>query len=318
MTSILTNVGAIAAVEQLRSIGAQRLTTQQQLNTGLRVETAADNNAYWSIATTMRSDNQALAAAGDSLGMGAAAVDVAYNGMTTAIDVVQQIKNKLVNAREAGVSKPKINDEMTELRTELYTIVDGSQFNGVNWLDRRTTADDKDHEVVGSFSRNGDGSVSVKVLKYSMTNALGTNHLIDEAGQGGIITNAAYATAVGASTDWVIINGRDNPTAHTEFKLDDNTTPDQVDEMISVTEGMLMAMTDAAAGLGSLGARIKMQSSFVADLHDTQNRGVGRLVDANLDEAASKIKAVDVQRNLAVLALSIANQTPLNLMPLLQ
>lgn len=313
----MTNGGAISAVDNLRSIGALRTATQQQLSTGLRVETAQDNTAYWSIATTMRSDNKALAAAEDSLGLGAAAVDVAYTGMTNAIDVVQQIKNKLVNAREAGVNKIKINDEMTELRQELYSIVDSSQFNGVNWLDRRSAADDKDHEVVGSFSRDAKGNVSVKLLTYSMTNAIGTNHLIDEDSNGGILTNAAYAAAQGAATDWVMLNGR-NTTAHTEFKLDNNTTSSQVDEMLGVTERMLMAMTDAAAGLGSLGSRIKMQTAFVADLQDTQDRGVGRLVDADLNEAASKMKAVDVQRNLAGRALSIANSTPLNMLPLLQ
>jgi flagellin len=312
----MTNAGAISAVETLRSIGSTRLATQQQLATGLRVDTPQDNTAYWSIATTMRSDNKALSAAEDSLGLGSAAVGVAYNGMTNAIYVVQQIKDKLVDAREAGTDKNKLNGEITELRQELYSIVDASEFNGVNWLDRKTAADDQDHQVVGSFSRDADGNVSVKILTYSMTNALGTNHLIDEDSQGGILTNAAYAAAQGASTDWVIINGR-NSAAHTEFKLDDNTTAGQVDEMIGVTEKMLMAMTDAAAGLGSLDSRIKMQTDFVTDLQDTQDRGIGRLVDANLDEAASKMKAVQVQQNLANTALSVANATPLTLLQLL-
>lgn len=312
----MTNAGAISAVEQLRSIGSRQLASQQQLITGLRVDTARDNTAYWSIATTMRSDNKALSAAEDSLNLGAAAVGIAYTGMTNAIYVTQQIKDKLVNAREAGVNKDKINTEMTELREELYSIVDSSQFNGVNWLDRKSAADDADKEVVGSFSRDAANNVSVKLLKFSMSNALGTNHLIDEDSQGGILTNANYAAAAGAATDWVIINGRNTPL-HTEFKLDSSTTASQVDEMISVTESMLMAMTDAAAGLGSLNSRIKMQTDFVADLQDTQDRGVGRLVDANLNEAASKMRAVDVQRNLANTALSVANATPLNMLRLL-
>ncbi len=317
MTSIMTNGGAISAVETLRSIFSTRLTTQQQLATGLRVGTAEDNTAYWSIATTMKSDNKALSAAEDSLNLGAAAVGIAYTGMTNAIWVTQQIKDKLINAREAGVDKNKINSELTELRDELYSITDAAQFNGVNWLDRTSAADDQDHQVVGSFSRDEAGNVSVKLLTYSMTNAMGTNHLIDEDSQGGILTNAAYAAAEGASTDWVIINGR-NQALHTEFKLDDNTTPGQVDEMIGVTEQMLMAMTDAAAGLGSLNARIKMQTDFVANLQDTQDRGVGRLVDADMNEAASKMKAVEVQQNLANTALSVANATPMNLLQLLQ
>jgi flagellin len=313
----MTNGGAISAVETLRSIFSTRLTTQQQLATGLRVGTAEDNTAYWSIATTMKSDNKALSAAEDSLNLGAAAVGIAYTGMTNAIWVTQQIKDKLINAREAGVDKNKINSELTELRDELYSITDAAQFNGVNWLDRKSAADDQDHQVVGSFSRDEANNVSVKVLTYSMTNAMGTNHLIDEDSQGGILTNAAYAAAEGASTDWVIINGR-NQALHTEFKLDDNTTASQVDEMIGVTEQMLMAMTDAAAGLGSLNSRIKMQTDFVTNLQDTQDRGVGRLVDADMNEATSKMKAVEVQQNLANTALSVANATPMNLLQLLQ
>ena len=315
MTSIMTNGGAISAVETLRSIFSTRLTTQQQLATGLRVGTAEDNTAYWSIATTMKSDNKALSAAEDSLNLGAAAVGIAYTGMTNAIWVTQQIKDKLINAREAGVDKNKINSELTELRDELYSITDAAQFNGVNWLDRTSAADDQDHQVVGSFSRDEAGNVSVKLLTYSMTNAMGTNHLIDEDSQGGILTNAAYAAAEGASTDWVIINGR-NQALHTEFKLDDNTPPGQVDEMIGVTEQMLMAMTDAAAGLGSLNARIKMQTDFVANLQDTQDRGVGRLVDADMNEESTKLKALQTQQQLGIQALSIANSNSENILQL--
>jgi flagellin len=316
VTSILTNAGAAFAVDQLRAIMSVRTDTQQQAATGLRVQTASDNTAYWSIATTMRSDNKALAAAEDSLGLGLAAVGVAYTGMTTAISVVQEIKDKLVTAREAGVSFHKINAEMEELKEELYTIVDGSQFNGENWLLRSSSADDVDREVVGSFARDAANNVSIKTLNYSMTNALGTNHLIDEDSQDGILTNADYATAIGAGTDWVLLNGR-NQSLHTEFHLDSNTTTTDIDEMISVNERMLMAMTDAAAGLGSLMARIEMQENFVVDLQDTQDRGVGRLVDADLNATSARLRAIETQRGLANQALSIANASPLNLMSLL-
>ena len=54
----------------------------------LRVGSAADNAAYWSIATTMRSDNKALGTVKDALGLGAAKADVAYTAMNSAISVV--------------------------------------------------------------------------------------------------------------------------------------------------------------------------------------------------------------------------------------
>jgi flagellin len=316
MTSIVTNAGAITAASKLRRIDQAQSKQMDEMATGYRVGNAKDNTAYWSIATTMRSDNKALAAAEDSLGLGAAAVDIAFAGIASAIDIVQEIKKKLITVREAGVDKSKINSELKELRQEIYTIVDGSSFNGENWLDRRSAADDKDREMVGSFLRDQNGTVSVKTLTYSMSNANGTNHLVDEDSQVGILTNAQYAANLGTTTDWVLLNGR-NQTAHTEFQLDANTSTTDIDEMVSVTEAMLLAMTDTAADLGSLSFRIGMQSDFVSDLQDTQDRGVGRLVDAELDNSAVRLKAVETQSKIASQMISIANSSPLSILQLL-
>ncbi|WP_443092643.1 flagellin N-terminal helical domain-containing protein, partial [Ciceribacter naphthalenivorans] len=105
MTSIMTNSAATAALDTLRSINSSLDKTQNRISSGYRVDSASDNAAYWSIATTMRSDNKALSAVSDALGLGAAKTDTAYTGMEAAIDVVTEIKAKLVAAREPGVDK---------------------------------------------------------------------------------------------------------------------------------------------------------------------------------------------------------------------
>ena len=81
MTSINTNNSAMSALQTLRNINSSLETTQNSVSTGYRVDTASDNAAYWSIATTMRSDNKALSAVSDALGLGAAKVDTAYTAM---------------------------------------------------------------------------------------------------------------------------------------------------------------------------------------------------------------------------------------------
>jgi flagellin len=302
----------------MRSLNSARDKNQDEVATGLRVKTASDNTAYWSIATTMRSDNRALSAASASLGLGAAAIGVAYTGMKTAIDVVAEIRNKLFSAREAGADRAKVNSDVTALRAELFTIADASQFNGENWLIRESTADDIDPEIVGSFTRDTRGNVSVKTLQYSMTNAMGTNHLIDDISDNGILTSAQYATKLGAATDWVIVNGRESSATHKEMVLTSATTEKDIDEMISVSDGMLLAMTQAAANLGSMVSRIEMQANFVDDLQDTQSRGVSRLVDADLTHVSARLRAIDTQNSLANQALSIANASPLTTLRLLQ
>src|SRR3954465_12413937 len=121
MTSMMTNAAAMAALQTLRDINSKMETTQQRISSGYRVETASDNAAYWSIATTMRSDNKALSTVQDALGLGAAKTDTAYTGFSSAIDVITEIKSKLVAAREPGVDKNKINQEMKELKNQLQS-----------------------------------------------------------------------------------------------------------------------------------------------------------------------------------------------------
>ena len=82
----------------------------------------------------MRSDNAALSTVQDALGLGAATVDVAYTGLNSAIKVVDQIKSKLVAARQPGVDRNKIQSEITELQAQLRGIADSASFSGENWL----------------------------------------------------------------------------------------------------------------------------------------------------------------------------------------
>lgn len=317
VTSIRTNTGAVSAVDHLRTISATRTDRQQEVATGLRVKEAKDNSAYWSIATIMKSDTRALSAARDGLELGAASADTATVGMQNAIDIVDEIKKKLLNSLERGVSHNKVNLELSELKEELRTLAESSSFNGVNWLIRKSASDDAGPQVVSGFGRSADGTVAVQTLTFNRQTDYGTNHLIDEDSNTGILTNAGFATQVGAATDWVLLSGK-NQQLHTEIALDDNTTQAEIEEMVKVTNGMLYAMTDAAADLGSLGMRIGMQKDFANDLSDSNTEGVGRLVDANLDFSSAKLRAIDAQQTLTTAALNIANDAPSVLMRLLQ
>ncbi|MCF6367799.1 flagellin N-terminal helical domain-containing protein [Rhizobium halophilum] len=134
MTSLHTNIAAQSALATLRAIGGQMSHTQQQVSSGLRVATAEDNAAYWSVATTMRSDNLALSAVQDALGLGAAKVDTAYAGMNAVSDILSQFKARVVAAAEEGVDRAKIQEELEQLKQEILTIAQGSSFSGENWL----------------------------------------------------------------------------------------------------------------------------------------------------------------------------------------
>lgn len=130
MTSLLTNTSAMTALQTLTQTNKNLAQSQNRIATGQRVSTASDNAAYWSIATTMRSDNKALGAVQDALGLGAATIDTMYTGLNGTVEVVSEIKAKLVAARTPGVDRDKIQSEIKELQSQLKNTADSAVFNG--------------------------------------------------------------------------------------------------------------------------------------------------------------------------------------------
>ncbi len=335
MTSIMTNVSAIAALDTLRSISGQLDTTQSRVSSGYRVATASDNAAYWSIATTMRSDNKALSAVEDALAMSAAKVDTAYTGMDAAIGVIDEIKAKFVAAREPGIDKDKIAAEVDELKNQLVSIATSASFNGQNWLYLETAQDDAnatDKELVGSFVRAADGTVSIETIKVNyrdetqVAEPSDTFALFDftsaHVGDLGILTSRNFALDAGLTTEWVLFKSPSplvsGYPAVTEMALSSSTTDTELEEMITVIDSVLQYTIDTTATYGALSSRITMQSEFVSDLSDTIDSGVARLVDADMNEESTRLKALQTQQQLGIQSLSIANSNSQTILSLFQ
>ncbi|CAN7166775.1 flagellin [Neorhizobium galegae] len=75
-------------------------------------------------------------------------------------------------------------------------------------------------------------------------------------------------------------------------------------------------MNSGAAKLGAVAKRLEMQSDFVSKLTDSIDKGVGRLVDADMNEESTRLKALQTQQQLAIQSLSIANSDSQNILSL--
>lgn len=173
MTSILANISAMSALQTLRVVSSGLDKTQDQVSTGLRVRTASDNVAYWSISTTMRSDNKSISAASDALGVGAAKVDTAYAGTRAIIDILTDVKATLVTAKEDSVDKAQLQNQISQLGKQAESIVQSSSFSGINYLktysgDHINRIDELDDYVVDSFTRNADGATTINTSKVDL------------------------------------------------------------------------------------------------------------------------------------------------------
>ncbi len=322
MTSILTNSAAMAALQTLRSIDNSLETTQARVSSGLRVETAADNAAYWSIATTMRSDNRAISTVADALGLGAAKVDTAYTSLENVIEVMSEIKAKLVAAREPGVDKNKINDEILELKNQLVSASQSASFSGENWLYNTGTDPLGVKSVVASFVRSAGGNVKVATLDFNTENSVlidiqdpDRGYLTKAIEIDDIMENPPAGIGPYVMIDMDLIDNPD-PDATGVIQIKGDTTYEELDAMISVTDYIIKDLTNAASTLGAITKRINMQESFVATLGDVIDKGIGRLVDADMNEESTRLKALQTQQQLGIQSLSIANSSAENILQL--
>ena len=302
MTSIITNNSAMAALQTLRGISSNLQGTQAAVSSGLRISKASDNAAYWSIATSMKSDNGAIGAVSDALGLGAAKVDTASTAVTSSIDIVGQIKNKLATAMEGSVDKKAVQEEIGQLQQQLQSVAQSASFNGENWVMAKNGGS---ASVVSSFIRGTNGTVSVSTTSYKFDSSSVGNVLFGATASGTLDTASGILgtknTTVGASV----------------FSLDiSKMTSGQISSALNMVQTALNSMVSMNSRLGSISARIDLQTSFASSLSDSIQSGVGKLVDANMEQESSKLSALQTQQQLAVQSLSIANSSSQSILSL--
>ena len=172
MTSILTNTGAMTALQTLRGINQNLAQTQNEISTGKSIASAKDNSAIWAISKVMESDVAGFQAIKSSLSLGESSVAVARNATESITGLLTDIKSKIVAAQEENVDRAKIQTDIGQLRDQITSIVNAAQFNGLNLIKGTD-----DVNILSSLDRAADGTVTssnITVNRQDMTTATGT------------------------------------------------------------------------------------------------------------------------------------------------
>lgn len=286
--SLKTNFSAMTALQSLNQTNKSLEKTQGRISTGFKVNEAADNAAYWAIASTLRSDNASLSTVQDSLGLGAGLVDVAYTGLTEAKEIVDQIRSKLLGAKEKSLDKALVSLDIEALKNQLLSVANGASYSGQNWLigpPAGTTS------IVSNYARTTTGAASVGVINVAIGSL------------------ALFSTAAGANGLLGTVRLNTLGTA---------TTDAQLDTFIADATTAVNALIKAATTVGTVKSQITLQQDFVKNLRDSIDRGISSLVDADMNEESTRLQALQVQQQLGVQALSIANQSSQSILRLFQ
>ncbi len=88
------------------------------------------------------------------------------------------------------------------------------------------------------------------------------------------------------------------------------TTSVGASSALSVVDSAITSLSDKLAALSSVAKHIEVQGEFNTKLTDIFKSGIGTLVDADLAAESAKLQALQIQQQLGVQSLSIANSGP--------
>lgn len=277
MSSILTNNGAMVALQTLKGINSSLAKTQNDISTGKSVATAKDNAAIWATSKIMESDESSFRSIRSQLNVAEATVAVGRNGAEQITSLLREMKELAVSGANDSADHGKINTDIVAKKAQITSIIDASQLNGINLLKTDVGNGSGNFTVLASLDRGAAAATTANMITVASTN---------------------FETSIEAATITGITSATSAQTA------------------IGEIEGLIELAVNGAAALGSSGKRITDQASFVGQLADSLKSGIGSMVDADMEETSARLQALQVQQQLATQSLSIANQAPQALLSL--
>ena len=281
MSSILTNNGAMVALQTMKSINQNMSKTQAEISTGKSISNAKDNAAVWAISKVMESDVEGFKGISDALNLGSSTLSVARQATETVTDLLTQIKGKIVAAQGDNVDRAKIQTDIDALKGQVDSVVGAAQFNGLNLVNGSASGMD----VLSSLDRSSSGvaasSITVNAQNLS-SGAYDDNNVFGATTSGTVSTNAdTFVLALGNTSGTDTITIQDGTTAWAagdkiSMRIGDKTAS------YTVTSSDVTSGTNSVADLVAVGMKNAIDSLGISGLTvDYDSASPGQLAFTN-------------------------------------
>jgi flagellin len=137
--SVNTNSSAQSALLSLDQTQEALNQTQNEVSSGKKIGSSADNPAIYAIANTINANIAGLSAVSDSLNFGAQVVSTASSAADNISTVLQNLQQTVTESGETGVNLTTLQSQVTAEINSINQYARAATFNGVNVL--TTTGD---------------------------------------------------------------------------------------------------------------------------------------------------------------------------------
>src|SRR3569833_2238340 len=318
-----TNLSSLVAQNSLTSSGAKLAGALQQLSSGLRINTAADDAAGYAISQSMTSQiagiNQASRTANDGVSLAqtaSGAMQEVENDLQTMRDLAVQSLNSTISS----LDRQDLDALFQQLKLDIDSVATQTQFNGVNLLDG--TFQGASFQV----GANSGQTITVASIGSSKSTNIGQYYAGTVSVAGTVTTSkgAAIATTAGTAgtfnaTNLAATSDLGTAVAGSSVKLTvsvDGTS--YTTSAISLTgtaasdlKSTVAAINQAISPVGGLTATVNAAGTGIV-INGTSSAGTGHVVPAPTasatDAAGNAITLTTAQQAAVTTDLGVDSQ----------
>jgi len=310
---LTTNYSSLVAQDSLSTSGGQLSTALQQLSSGLRINTAADDAAGYAIVQGMTAQINGLDQAAQNANDGVSLAQTAQGALTEITNDLQTMRDLAVeslNATNSSQDRADLNQQFSQLQADINNVASTAAFNGVNLLD-------------GSFQgatfqvgANIGQTISVSSVASANTSALGTLYTAKgaapaaamTAGDTGTVTVAGVTTSAFTVTGVAATDAKTVAAAINSISAQDGGVVATVDanggiDLSSTTSQTVTVAVNAVTGVSVTAANVGLAGGATAITANKTNLNVGSVntVDASnlalaqIDAALQQVAATGAQ-----------------------
>jgi flagellin len=262
MTVINTNVSSILAQNALSQNSRSMGKAMEQLSTGKRINTAADDAAGLAVAEKMTSQlrglNQAVRNSHDAISL----LQTAEGALVEVTSMMQRMRELAVQSSSdsnTAADRTALNTEFTALRSEINRVAQSTQWNGMNILDKSAASGSGVFKF--QVGANGLQTVDVTIGNYATTSS----------SQG---TTAAVATTTSAT-------GPSHATPAAQVSTLTIAGTPAIGDVVAVTVGDKSFVHTVTSGAGAI--------QTVTEIAAAITSGLGTISGASASAAAGVI-----------------------------
>lgn len=309
MVSVSYNPMAVQSLSQ--RIGASPVErAQPAVKPESKPERGVENSTYWSISTTMRAENLSLTAVQDANSLAAAQVDVTASGLDQATDIVAQMQQKLIMAKAGGSNRAAIGSEVEGLKAQLVNVAAAGRFGGDNWLEVEAGGMPKVASMLASVGSDGSGNLSINMIDFDTAKSTLVSRA--EARDGLLTRPYAGTTMSGVNYNYFVLDAKSevgNPRQAREIRVDERTTSEELEGMITTLNRVMIDMVGASAEVSATKEKISGDANFLGEWQSPIDADVSRMVDSDMGEIAARRVAETAQAQLQASGLNMANNS---------